>query len=105
MPAGLVVIVTSSKCDELPSSPYSRNTYVPGSEKAAVVSGAAGLSKTTVPGPACLVQLVSTNPGESGKPSSVTTPVNKAGAGKAIVWSRPASTSGGMLPAAGMENS
>ncbi len=67
---------------------------MPATEKLAVVSTNVALPKVTVPGPLIWVHVVVTTPGGLGKPSSVTVPSSAALAGRAIVWSAPALTTG-----------
>ena len=73
-----------------------------------MVSTVAALPNVTVPGPLTFVQVVVTAPGGFGRPSSVTVPSSVAVAGKVIVWSGPALTTGGVFagaPGAGAVNS
>ena len=87
--------MTLSLAVSSPSFAVSVSTYVPTVEKVAVVIGAAGLAKVTVPGPLVLLHSelravpVST-------PSSTTLPVSAA-VGNAAKLSNPASTEGAVL--------
>jgi hypothetical protein len=71
----------------------SRNEYVPGEEKAALVDVDFALLNVTMPGPFTLdhntVSLL------KGRPSSITEPSRFAAAGNVMFWSGPASTTGG----------
>ena len=91
------MIVISSAAVKALSLAVRRSTYVPAAEKLAVVSTAAALPNVTVPGPLTSVQVVVTVAGGFGKPSSVTVPSSVAAAGKVIVWSGPALTTGAWL--------
>ncbi len=92
--SALTVIVISSAVFRTLSFAVSRSTYVPAAEKLAVVSTAAALPNVTVPGPLTCVQAVVTVAGGVGNPSSVTVPSSVATAGRVIVWSGPALTTG-----------
>src|SRR5262245_22989915 len=70
---------------------------MPGAEKLAVVSTAAGFPKVTMPGPETFDQLVVRAPGGLGRPSSATVPSRLAEAGEVMVWSAPADTDGAAL--------
>ena len=78
----VTVIVISSLAWRSLSSAVSLNTYVPASEKEALVSTAFSSVNDTVPGPLCFVHVVVTAAGGFGKPSSDTVPSNIASAGK-----------------------
>src|SRR5512132_4587350 len=66
---GMTVIVTSSLALSALSLAVKRRTYVPETEKLAVVSTALALPKVTVPGPLTLLHVVVTVPGGFGRPS------------------------------------
>ena len=78
------MIVTSALVDKMPSVAVNRSTYVPASEKLAVVLSALTLPKVTVPGPLNFDHVtVSVLP--TGRPSSVAVPVRVAEAGSVMV--------------------
>jgi hypothetical protein len=68
---------------------------VPAAENVAVVSAAFGEPNVTVPGPLSRDHAIVRVP--DGWPSSVTVPSRVAWAGKVIVWSEPAFTTGGVF--------
>ena len=97
-PSSITSIVTSSPAVTSPSSAVSSNTYVPASEKVAVVFNSLASSKATVPGPLTWLQVVVTSAGGFGSPSSATVPSSKTLlSGRKIVRSDPAFTAGGWL--------
>src|SRR5882762_11814172 len=67
---------------------------MPGILNDAVVTGAFGLLKLTVPGPLTELQAMVRMP-PTGSPSSVTAPFNLAALGRVMVWAGPALTIGG----------
>src|SRR5688572_31580583 len=69
---------------------------MPGALNEAVVTAACASAKVTVPGPSTTLQVV-VNVTPRGNASSVTVPRSSADAGSSIVWSGPASTTGGWL--------
>ena len=70
--------------------------YAPETENEAVVFKLAAFAKVTAPGPLTLLQLtVRTLP--VGSPSSEADPERDAVAGNAIIWSRPALTTGALF--------
>jgi hypothetical protein len=83
--ADATVTVTTSLLCRAESSPVSWRTYVPGSEKLAVVAGADGSPKVTVPGPETFDQVVVRVAGGFGRPSSVAVPDREAAFGKVTV--------------------
>ena len=70
---------------------------MPAWEKVAVVSTWEALPKVTVPGPESLVQVVVTDPGGLGSPSSLTVPLRLAASGIVTVRLGPASTDGAVF--------
>src|SRR5215213_5701120 len=74
----------------------SRNTYVPGVEKIARVTGLLISFSVTRPGPLTWLQNVDTV-APAGKPSSATVPFKLAVFGNVIVWFGPALTIGAAL--------
>jgi hypothetical protein len=96
---GLTTTAMSSLLETALSLAVSRNTYVPTAENNTVVLTTSGSVNVTVPGPLTCVHVTVTVAGGLGNPSSVTVPFNKALAGSVIVWSAPASTTGGWLVA------
>ncbi len=68
----------------------------------AVVAFALAFAKVTVPGPLTADQVVVTVAGGFGNPSSVTVPLSVALAGKVMVWSNPAFTTGGWFTGTGL---
>ena len=88
--ASATVIVTVSLSVNVPSSARSCRTYVPASEKVAVVSIALASPKVTLPGPESFDHVVV---GVVSPP--VTVPSSVAVAGSVIDWSMPASVLGG----------
>ncbi len=86
------MIVTASLTDSAPSLAVSWRTYVPSSEKVAVVAGAAASPNVTVPGPLTFVHCVVSG---EGIPSSLAVPASVAVAvGNVSAWSGPAFTTG-----------
>ena len=92
-------MMTSSEDDSAPSLPVSRRTYVPAVDITAEALSELALTKTTVPGPLTFVQLTEIVL-PVGSPSSVAVPDNEGPAGKVIVWSGPALTTGALFEAA-----
>ena len=84
----------SSVAESAPSLAESRNIYVPGVEKLAVVFRELASPNATVPGPLNLVQANDSIPGGIGRPSSRTAPSSDTPAGRVTVWSAPALTTG-----------
>ena len=71
------------------SSAVSRNTYVPASLKAALVTAALAFEKVTTPGPLTLAHTLVRLP-PAGSPSSLTLPLRLATFGRVICLSGPA---------------
>ena len=65
-----------------------------------MVTLALALPKVTVPGPLTFDHVVVTVAGGFGSPSSVTVPDRLAVAGRVMVWSAPAFTTGAVLTGA-----
>src|SRR5678816_655417 len=89
---GSTTMVTSSLRLNPPSVAVSRNVYVPGDEKTALVVTASLLLNVTKPLPFTSDHDAFTV--LKGNPSSITEPCKSAVAGNVIVWSGPASTTG-----------
>ncbi len=68
----------------------------------AVVESALALAKVTVPVPLTLDQVVVTLAGGLGSPSSVAVPTRLAVAGRVMVWSGPAFTTGALFVGAAL---
>src|SRR2546425_939366 len=81
---GLTTIVTSALADKTLSVAVNRSTYVPASEKRAVVLCALTLPKVTVPGPLTVDQVTASGL-PAGRPSSIAVPVRLAEAGSVTV--------------------
>src|SRR5579871_1397142 len=77
-----------------------RRVNVPAAPNVALVTGAAGVPKVTVPGPATTVQAMVVGPA---RPSSLTLPLRvRLSEGKVMVWPGPALTTGGWWTGTGL---
>ena len=95
MGGALTVIVTRLVDVSALSVADSCSTYVPATEKHAVVLKTFALPKVTVPGPLYIDHVVVRMP--DGRPSSLAVPVKFAQDGKGSVWFEPALTTGGLF--------
>jgi len=84
LPNSTVIGVRSIE-DSAVSDAVSARTYVPGTEKVAVVSTALAFAKVTEPGPNCLLHATCTLASGTGASSSITVPSSVAFAPAAIV--------------------